>query len=228
MDNLAAMGYQYEWRRRILATTLTGYMRSLKKCKETGDSRNRFGDTTFKKRRFQKCIGNQEWFRPQLQETELPTNRSRGGKRMVHQDSRYIEAVFFVPHTPEGVLRGNLMKMENGLCFKTKIKYVEEQGMTLSNTLVRKDPFPTHCGRAQCFPCRSAPGKCTRQGALYKIECITCKEEVEAGDRRQETHYYGESARTLFDRGLEHLKALGRRDKESPLWDHHQEVHSTQ
>ena len=57
MDNLAAMGYPLEWRRRVLATTLTGYMRVLRKCKEKGESRNRFGAMTFQKRRFRKTVG---------------------------------------------------------------------------------------------------------------------------------------------------------------------------
>ena len=30
---------------------------------------------------------------------------------------------------------------------ESKIKYVEEQGIMLSQTLVRKDPFSTNCGR---------------------------------------------------------------------------------
>ena len=61
MDNLATMGYHYEWRRRVLTTILPGYMGMLRKCKEKGEARNRFGFTTFKKRHFQKTVGKQEW-----------------------------------------------------------------------------------------------------------------------------------------------------------------------
>ena len=51
---------------------------------------------------------------------------------------------------------------------------------------------------------------------------MTCEE------KGQKTYYVGESARTLYDRGFEHVKAIQRRDIESPMVEHweaeHQEV----
>ena len=139
----------------------------------------------------------------------------------------------FVPHTPEGIHRSNLIKMEDSLGFRTKIKYVEEQGIKISGTLVKKDPNPSHCEREWCFTCQSKPGICSRQGAVYKILCVNCKEynegqEKEGQEIGQETCYFGESARTLFDRGQEHLKALKKKSPESPLWEHHSEAHQGQ
>ena len=40
-----------------------------------------------------------------------------------------------------------------------------------------------------------------------------------------ETLYYGESARTCFDRGVKHLTALEKMDLESPLVEHHAQDH---
>ena len=40
-----------------------------------------------------------------------------------------------------------------------------------------------------------------------------------------ETVYYGETARTLYDRGEEHRNALREKNMESPLWEHHQGEH---
>ena len=57
------------------------------------------------------------------------------------------------------------------------------------------------------------------QGVNYRVECNTCKSEG------VKTHYHGESSRTAFDRGEEHLQALRRRDVEHPLWKHFQEHH---
>ena len=48
---------------------------------------------------------------------------------------------------------------------------------------------------------------------------MRCKEE------NKETLYFGESARTCFDRGLEHQSAIDKLDKESPLVEHHVEDH---
>ena len=40
-----------------------------------------------------------------------------------------------------------------------------------------------------------------------------------------DTQYYGESARTSFDRGVEHLTALEKMNLESPLVEHHVHDH---
>ena len=96
---------------------------------------------------------------------------------------------------------------------------MEYMGRTVSQTLCSKDPWETHCGREECFPCRSAPGKCTRQGVVYLMTCMKCKEEGRGA------YYVGESARTPYDRGLEHLKAIRKGDMESPLVEHEEEYH---
>ena len=46
---------------------------------------------------------------------------------------------------------------------------------------------------------------CMDQWALYQIDWLLCKMEV------KETNYIGETARTLWDRGLEHLDRLRRK-----------------
>ena len=56
MDRLAAMGYPLEWRRKVLASTLTGYMRILADCKKGANTRNRTGASTLKRRRFKKTL----------------------------------------------------------------------------------------------------------------------------------------------------------------------------
>ena len=96
-------------------------------------------------------------------------------------------------------------------------------GVTLSDSLVRKDPSPQHCGRQKCLPCVTAPGKCTRPGVIYRMTCNLCREdEVE---EPQVGVYIGESDRTAYDRRAEHHSALVHRDKESPLVEHSLEVH---
>ena len=58
-----------------------------------------------------------------------------------------------------------------------------------------------------------------RPGPVYEITCILCQE------KGVETRYFGESARTSYDRGLEHLSALENLNPESPLVEHHLEDH---
>ena len=52
------------------------------------------------------------------------------------------------------------------------------------------------------------------QGIVYEINCRICQKSG------LEVKYYGESARTSYDRGVEHLYALEKMNKESPLVEH--------
>ena len=69
------------------------------------------------------------------------------------------------------------------------------------------------------MPCMTKEGRCTREGVIYVMTCMKCKED----DRK--VHYIGESARCGYDRGAEHWKALQRGDPESPLVEHNQKEH---
>ena len=62
-----------------------------------------------------------------------------------------------------------------------------------------------------------------RQGALYSIECMECHNHIEEG--QQKAIYFGESGRTLFDRGAEHLTAHRLRNPESVLVEHEENCH---
>ena len=96
-------------------------------------------------------------------------------------------------------------------------------GRSIRELLVKKDPNPEHCGRNTCLPCKSKVGACLRQGAVYKISCMTCKTE---GSRN--TVYLGETARTMFDRGEEHIRAMNNMNEESPMVEHQLEAHQNQ
>ena len=110
-----------------------------------------------------------------------------------------------------------MTKAESALGYRTRFRFVEELGRSIREMLVRKDPDPKVCDRDNCFPCMAKPGACMRQWALYRIECKEANTTSE---------YVGESARTLFNRGLEHWKALQSRNKESPLVEHEEKGHN--
>ena len=44
-------------------------------------------------------------------------------------------------------------------------------------------------------------------------------------EKGEKVYYIGESSRTLFDRGLEHLTAIKKGNKESPMVEHADEKH---
>ena len=72
------------------------------------------------------------------------------------------------------------------------------------------------------MPCMTKEGRCTREGVVYLMTCIMCKEDG------RKVHYVGESARCGFDRGAEHWEALKKVDPESPLVEHNLEQHPEQ
>ena len=113
------------------------------------------------------------------------------------------------------------MAMEEKLDFDRKFKYVEKSGTAIGDMLISANPWAGKCSRENCFPCTTGDesGKCTRQGAIYQIECLKCKAEG------AEAHYWGETARTCFDRGAEHLGGIKAKSEDSTFWRHHKEVH---
>ena len=61
-----------------------------------------------------------------------------------------------------------------------------------------------------------------RQGCVYSLNCLDCKIEG------KKTLYYGESACTPFDRGLNHADMIRRGDESHPMVNHYLEAHPNQ
>ena len=62
-------------------------------------------------------------------------------------------------------------------------------------------------------------GECRQEGVVYLITCLKCKEW---GKR---TEYWGETARTGFERGNEHLAGLKGKYQKNSLWKHSELYH---
>ena len=227
MDELAASGYSEEWRHQVLESALCNYEKVLEKEANGEVERNRPGYSTARARRAKALTGKTSWFLESPEETTTPTTTpSRPWvRRKARQTSnlkgrQVIESIMFVPHTPGGELRRRLTQMEQGLGLTSKVKYVEELGESLQDILVNKDPWGKEgCARGDCLPCRSQRGRCGRQGAIYNLTCSICKEEG------IKSIYIGETARTCYDHGLDHLRSLRRGDKDHPMVSHYREVH---
>ena len=89
-------------------------------------------------------------------------------------------------------------------------------GQTLKEQICKSNPWSgKSCGHIQCFACKEEKGgECRRKNVGYKITCSECACE-----------YHGETSRTMFCRGKEHLRGLTQRKKESVLWEHCESVH---
>ena len=213
MDNLRAMGYGTDWRKNVLKSALKGYRNLLTDRSKGRTERNRWGHTTFTKRRAMKLSGAASWFQLEKEENsrEHPGRKGRGRKK----EKENPEAVMFVPHTPGGILRKKLQGI-NEVGKGCKVRYIENVGPTMKDLLVVTKPWGTGCNREDCFLCRTGgKGDCMTQGVTYRIDCLSCKEE-----QGRTVTYFGESARTCYDRGGEHWRAWKKGQKESVLTIH--------
>ena len=128
----------------------------------------------------------------------------------------------FCPFTPNSSLRKRLQEAEElisntNVC---RIKMVERSGPTIGDLLIRKTPWlKDHCGRKNCAPCDTKPGKCKSPNISYRITCQTCKViGVKAT-------YIGESSRTFFDRAKDHTNALKAKNSKYGIVKHWMECH---
>ena len=104
--------------------------------------------------------------------------------------------------------------------FREKNKFVETIGPTVSNNLCSHNPMKAPCQREDCWPCLSRKaGEFVKKGLVYKISCQTCQE---AGKK---SYYIGETSRSSYDRGIEHLMTLQKGNRGSPLTEHHKDFH---
>ena len=117
--------------------------------------------------------------------------------------------MIFVPATPGSQLKNRYMREIKEAGFK--IKVVEQSGVTLKRVLQRSDTFrEKQCNNFDCLVCSTGgKGSCRSTGVTYELVCQVCHHK-----------YIGETSRTVYTRGKEHLRALEKREESSVLWRH--------
>ena len=77
-----------------------------------------------------------------------------------------------------------------------------------------------NCGQTDCMICiskdkkKDRPTTCRQESVCYLISCDRCKEG------KVKSYYYGETARTPYLRGREHLKGQQKEMEDNPMWKH--------
>ena len=130
--------------------------------------------------------------------------RTKKKKRTKMSWCKPYETVLFCPPTPKGLLANQLRQVaekerQNG---GVKIKIVEKAGIKMRSVLpgLQED---SNCGRGDCIiHTNGGRGQCNREGVVYRGKCSKCQE----GSR--EAIYIGESGRSGYVRGKEHLAAI--------------------
>ena len=141
--------------------------------------------------------------------------KSKGKKSTTTQ----VKAVLFVPRTKGGELAKRLRTEEENLEGITgyRLKIVERSGKQVRREFCKSNPWAgTPCQRTGCLVCEQEGGEgdCRKRGILYKTTCLQCK------GTDKEASYIGESARSGYERGLDH-----QRDYESMELDSHMMKH---
>ena len=128
---------------------------------------------------------------------------------------------------------------------KYKVKVVEKNGITLSQSLVQRDPFTgwpccRECGVCVWKPEQNTEEKCNLQNVVYKGICTTCEEkgderlaqikednpnieDVEA--LRISTEYIRETCKSIHTRSSKHFNQYRLLEKDSFILNHHMKCH---
>ena len=225
MRKLQRSGYSQATREMVATAGVKGYLRMVSDEADGGRRVNRPRQDGEEERRYKRLAGKSTWFKGSKKgaNKEKKPRKRRGPARGKGQ-IKEIDTVMFVPHTPGDVLAQRLQEAEDMFVENRpggKVKMVSRGGIAIKDLLSNKNPWSSEgCGRDNCFVCRSKPGRCQREGAVYTLECGECEA------RGIKASYFGETARSSFLRGLSHQALLKDKDDSSPLWKHSVEHHN--
>ena len=120
---------------------------------------------------------------------------------------------------PQGILKKRLnqvLNRENG----PHILVVEDGGNPVTTGLTTADPKRKDGCIFQDSGCIVDSGeRCDKSGLVYKIQCITCKEEV-AEESNESHNYIGLTRTSVHARMKSHLYDQSRKKSKSPLYRH--------
>ena len=192
-------------------------------------------------------------FRKNNDKSRTTTNTRTSSRRLPRKtgtEKDKISTVMFIPHTVDSGLAKILKEKEEKLKEITgeKVKIVEKAGMKLENILTKNNPWKGQdCGRPNCLLCmtktlteKEMKKDCSKRNILYELRCLTCEERirkkiVESEDDEDEKkrklknmkvpRYVGESSRSAYERGFEHLNNLTSLSNKSHMLRHIVEEH---
>ena len=141
--------------------------------------------------------------------------KKQDGKRLNWYRNGGYQSVMFVPSTPHSMLKKEFdMEIKKS---RFSIRVVEKAGRSLKDTLQKSNPFKERtCKRPRCPVCLTAgKGRCEQSSVTYEIVCQSC------GGK-----YIGQTTRSLYERGGEHVRDLEQR--RGALWRHCVERHGSE
>ena len=151
----------------------------------------------------------------------------------------------FVPFTTEGRLAKLLRENEEKLSelTLTKLKIVEKSGDKIQDIITKSNPWQGEdCSRTNCLLCytktrtnKLTSQECNKRNIVYETTCVTCetkqRQEIENSDLGEKEKldkikslqlfkYIGESNRSAYERGWEHLNDMTTLNPRSHMLKH--------
>ena len=132
-------------------------------------------------------------------------------------------APLIIDPTPSGQLEkeiNNILKEASRLT-GIRVKMCQRGGNKISSA-AKSDPFASKlCDRLECPVCSSpeSNGQCKHSNVGYQLICETCKEQGITAT------YEGETSKSGYERGIQHVTGLTKKAEDAPLWKHNELVH---
>ena len=236
---LLRSGYNVAQTRDILISGLRGYKNKVRNAQSRKLPLHRSAKSSLTARYRKKMFGKTSWYKNNNKNKIQKNHKTRKNQKLNENNNMLeVKSVLFVPHTPGSELAKRLRKEEERVSKVAgyRVKIVERTGTQLRRILCKKNPFTgLPCGRERCLSCRNekTAGQCRRRNITYMMTCDTCnreerKEEVtDAGvvGAQETAAYVGETYRSSYERGREHLASYKARAETSHMWKHHSTKH---
>ena len=219
-EKLKVSGYNRKQTREIVISGLRGYNAKKQRAAKSGKPFYRLARDTLKARIKKKLTEKTKWYKTKKSGEREKPYENRGGKtkRKINKSGtkNTVKAVVFVPRTRGGELARELRDKEYELEKLTgyRLKIVERAGVSLERLLHQSNPWQGEiCGRDSCMLCQTKltseeqPKSCYKRNAVYQISCSECDALAKTDETKMRSLYIGETCRSSFERGREHLDA---------------------
>ena len=166
---------------------------------------------------------------------------------VVEKKEEKFQTVIFVQHTKHSRMAANIREKLKELekVGRIKVKIVERCGTKIVDLITKSNLWgDKDCERDDCWSCSETnrggkKGDCFKKNIVYETYCITCKEIEEKEENEKEekekkennrkkdfkVKYIGESARSLYERSIEHMDDFNSLSEKSHMLKHYLIAH---
>lgn len=186
---------------------------------------------------YDEMMKREELFRTKAQVQEAGINKPDKSTWFKRNDD--CDAILNVPPTQDQELLGMIkLSLDNGTV-GTRVKPIQSFGSTIINQIMTRDIGRSKlCDRPECMICThpGSKGKCKVENICYQVNCnrepcvshFDPKNPLNLKDQVDDPPvlYRGESSKTCYIRGSQHLKDYRSQKQGSSLWRHTEETHN--